>query len=534
MALPDVANAGDSGHIADHNAIVAEVATHVVKGSLVYNVKDYGAVGNGTTDDTAAIQAAVTAASAVAGTVYFPAATYKLTATLTISTSGVHLLGAGMWNTILTRSTDYGNTINFTGNDATGVYVTDTGIAGFSIRSTGLTTSGAHINYNGVARHTLRDIYLLEGFIGIKAASLTAARIANVYGVFTNLFGGVSTGRRMMQFTSAAATYGHPSCGDVFVTDFNLRGNIGAGTVMGAAVEIKSADGIWFENGHLGNTTIANILLNAQVTETIGGVWFTNVMCDEGTGTGMTVQGAVATMSNVQFTNCLFKGNATATQGIVTDSTVGAYNFLFTNCAVTEYTTRGVYVASSNAKGWDFTGCSVRGNSYTSSGVYAGYEFVSCSLIGITGGYSGGSNIDPTVGAIQSYGVAVQAGCSNITLTGVNLRNNVSGGLLVVAGSRTAVRAINCVTSTSSTVASAATTTLPDAGTFFTISGVTTITSVAASWADREIVLMFSGVLTLTDGSNLKLAGNLVTTADDTITLISDGTNWIETARSVN
>jgi hypothetical protein len=46
----------------------------------VYNVKTFGAVGDGTTDDTAAIQAAIAAASnAGGGTVFIPAGTYKTT-----------------------------------------------------------------------------------------------------------------------------------------------------------------------------------------------------------------------------------------------------------------------------------------------------------------------------------------------------------------------------------------------------------------------------------------------------------------------
>lgn len=52
----------------------------------------YGAVGNGTTDDTAAVQKAIDAAGS--GYVYFPK-TYKITSTLTVSSSGAKLVGAG-------------------------------------------------------------------------------------------------------------------------------------------------------------------------------------------------------------------------------------------------------------------------------------------------------------------------------------------------------------------------------------------------------------------------------------------------------
>lgn len=83
-------------------------------------------------------------------------------------------------------------------------------------------------------------------------------------------------------------------------------------------------------------------------------------------------------------------------------------------------------------------------------------------------------------------------------------------------------------------VASAATITLGTDGNFFDITGAVTITSVTAKTAGTIVILQFDGSLTFTDGSNLKLNGNFSTTADDTITLVSDGTNWYEVGRSAN
>lgn len=65
-----------------------------------YNVKDYGAVGNGSTDDTAAIQAAITAAGVGGGTVWLPAGEYLVTSTLLMNKSGVNLRGDSMYTYI--------------------------------------------------------------------------------------------------------------------------------------------------------------------------------------------------------------------------------------------------------------------------------------------------------------------------------------------------------------------------------------------------------------------------------------------------
>lgn len=86
-------------------------------------------------------------------------------------------------------------------------------------------------------------------------------------------------------------------------------------------------------------------------------------------------------------------------------------------------------------------------------------------------------------------------------------------------------------------LASAAALALPALGSIFLITGTTNITSITNAFAPvngRRITLIFQDALTFTDGSNLKLAGNFVTTADDTITLVSNGANWYEVCRSVN
>lgn len=60
------------------------------------SVKDFGATGDGTTDDTAAIRAAVDYANVAGGTVYFPAGTYLVGSAPGIQVhSYVHLLGSG-------------------------------------------------------------------------------------------------------------------------------------------------------------------------------------------------------------------------------------------------------------------------------------------------------------------------------------------------------------------------------------------------------------------------------------------------------
>lgn len=84
------------------------------------------------------------------------------------------------------------------------------------------------------------------------------------------------------------------------------------------------------------------------------------------------------------------------------------------------------------------------------------------------------------------------------------------------------------------TVASAATIAIPAMARVVEITGTTAITSITAREAGYVVTLIFRGTLTFTDGSNLKIAGNLSAAANSAITLVCDGTNWYDTGRATN
>jgi len=76
------ASSGDRVPSAHYNGLASAVVALQKHTFGVFNVKTYGAAGDGATDDAVAIQAADTAASAVGGVVYFPPGTYLSSTTL--------------------------------------------------------------------------------------------------------------------------------------------------------------------------------------------------------------------------------------------------------------------------------------------------------------------------------------------------------------------------------------------------------------------------------------------------------------------
>lgn len=82
------------------------------------------------------------------------------------------------------------------------------------------------------------------------------------------------------------------------------------------------------------------------------------------------------------------------------------------------------------------------------------------------------------------------------------------------------------------TVSSTSELSLPTIADLITVTGSAEITKIIPGQVGRRVTLLFNGSLTMKDGNNLLLAGNLNTTSATVISLVCDGVNWRETGRT--
>lgn len=426
--------------------MLTKVSQLMIDGAIngIFNVRNYGATGNGIVDDTPAVNAALDAAVAAGrGTVYFPAGKYLVTDTITITDDNIYIAGDGMYLSVIYRTGDFGNTLEFIGDDATGTPVSNIGVRDIGFQSNGLTTSGAHILFDGATRVQCDGIFMLQGFEGMRCRALTAAHIDNWYLVFTDNFGGTKTNRTYL-ICGENDAYSHPSCGDVFFDDINLRGNT-AQISTDFGILITSADGLWFNGGHIASTGLANVAIN-HGTHSIALVWFDTVMFDEAQGTyNVIIQGADAgsLMAEIHFDTCSMKGIGVATNGVVISG--DARCIYFDTCVIMQHLQYGVLINTLAAQQIRFDNCTIAGNSAAGSGGFAGVNIAAANTGGIFihgGKYGGDGNYSGT--GYQSYGIQIAAGADNIIISDADLRGNVTG-TVANASSGTGIKIIDCL-----------------------------------------------------------------------------------------
>lgn len=219
-------------------------------GYKVYNVKDFGAVGDNSTDDTVAIQAALDAVEANGGGLFFPEGFYKVTSALTIDGQtgtgaefGINLFGANKRTTRLVSYLSSG-TMLFIGNGSStpqnGVNITD---LGFVSDSTAGEDILVHVEYGLDAR--IQNNLFLEAH-GIQ---LKLGRAQNVL-VLGNEFRGDSNTDTCILVIESAANDAGQGC---IIQRNTIRGARGTEGI-----------GVWLDNTGGGEHSILSNMIEGN------------------------------------------------------------------------------------------------------------------------------------------------------------------------------------------------------------------------------------------------------------------------------
>lgn len=259
------------------------------------SVLDFGAVGDGVTDDTAALQAAINANVPL----FIPPGTYKYTALTGLSRNNLKIYGAGSAVTTL-YYTGSAEAIKIDGN---GAFIHELDVQGFSIKGNANTTSLLYLR--DVARSIFKDINVYE-------AENTAGIGFNFLGVQLNYFESLycSQDRQVMAsppyngLYMAVSSMLLNSTNNTFVRCYT-EGGVTAGD-MKIGIYLQSAD----QNTFIGGAS--------ESLRTYGLIVSTNSKMNTFIGTGFESLSATADITdtglNTSYINC-YSSKSTIFQG---------------------------------------------------------------------------------------------------------------------------------------------------------------------------------------------------------------------------
>jgi len=174
----------------------------------------------------------------------------------------------------------------------------------------------------------------------------------------------------------------------------------------------------------------------------------------------------------------------------------------------------------------DSWACSNQGINITSGNVSI--------LGGILRGTTTGVLVHSADSVVNVDNIRFQA-ISNAPISSLVATNNIHIGKNDYGDWAQGVSVVDNSTVIIQTLASADPLNIPASVNFFQISGTNNIGTINGGWVGREITLTFADTLTMNDGgASLKLAGNFTTSANSTLRLIHDGVAWCEVSRSLN
>lgn len=231
-------------------------------GRLVVSVRDYGAIGDGSTDDTTAVQAAINrAVTRGGGIVWFPAGTYLISNVLTITPSdttlSVSLRGVGKHTSVIKS------------NSATARAIAVTICHGLTIEDIGFdhasSSSAACIELAGCQDVLLKNVNLSgdgkwEFGLDIIESSGTASQSITAIGCQFSAGTAGSSGVRIGQSATSA------SMTDYWFYGCILEGAVTAFAIGGSAARAKLIGCILVGNVVIGDGTIVSVVSGGGCT----------------------------------------------------------------------------------------------------------------------------------------------------------------------------------------------------------------------------------------------------------------------------
>jgi len=251
------------------------------------SIKDFGAVGDGVTDDTVAIQNAVNAVGA-SGRVNFPTGTFLLSSTIQCLTNQ-QLIGNGVNNTIIRRFANYGNTFDFVNAGSANIrgmwfYHGTLPSPGFTTL-TNVATTGSHIRFQNAQGALIEDCWLwrMPFQINLEQGSLIKINRCNIQGCWNDFSSAAQEGIAGIYVGSVAYTqivgitncyFGGSNSGaqsvNFVISDngtqtVNFPFDPGYGTNAGNqyAIRVDGCEGLIVNNCYMGGNTQSNIFMTA-------------------------------------------------------------------------------------------------------------------------------------------------------------------------------------------------------------------------------------------------------------------------------
>lgn len=276
--------------------LAALVREEADEAQLFANVKDFGALGDGVTDDTAAINAAL---SSGAKLVYFPVGTYVVSSQLTVP-PGVCLEGAAMFSTWIARTATHTQDTMVVGQDVAGstagsftirnlTFYRNITFNGGQSYSPGVSTTvdniltggQAHLRVNASQNALIERCWFFEMpyDIVLVGCALTTIRSCAFSGsIWDNLTAGLQEGIAQVWLTGAVSS--GAQCTLINIESSNFSGGfasaprshtIGTATPTFAdnigpeyGIKVSGVEGLVVTNSYLGGQNIACIVFQAS------------------------------------------------------------------------------------------------------------------------------------------------------------------------------------------------------------------------------------------------------------------------------